>query len=152
MCDELAHRLVNVAFLRPRTRTRGDSNANRGSLAGPGDDLQIAADHVRSLLHADETETAAAPTDSLEVEPPTVVSNGQLDVVRGSGDRDPQSSRLAVYGPISECFLSDSKQAQRDIRVNVSEVAPNLEAHLNVMPFLDFDAVRFQCRSEADQS
>ena len=110
----------------------------------------VAADHVRSLLHADETETAAVPSDSLEVEPPTVVSDGQLDMVRRSGDRDRQSSRLAEYGPVSERFLSDSKQAQRDIRVNVSEVALSLEAHLNVMPFLDFDAVRFQCRSEAD--
>jgi hypothetical protein len=124
---------------------------NRGSLAGPGDDLQIAADHVRSLLHADETETAAVSTDSLQVEPPTVVSDGQLDVVPGSGDRDRQSSRLAVYG-VSERLLSDSKQGQRDIRVNVPEVTLNLEAHSNLMPFLDLDAVRFQCRSEADQS
>jgi len=114
-------------------------------VAGPGDDLQIAADHVRSLLHADETETAAVPTNSLEVESPTVVSDGQLDVVRGSGDRDRQSSRFAVNGPVAERFLSDSKQAQPDIGVNVSEVAVSLEAHPNVMPFLDFDAVRFQC-------
>jgi hypothetical protein len=152
VCGELVHRLVNVTLLRPRTRTCGDSNENRGSLAGPGDDLEIAADHVRSLFHADETETAAVPADSLEVEPPAVVSDGQLDVVRGSGDRDLQSSRLAVYRAVSERFLSDSKQAQRDIRLNVFEVAPSLEAHVNVMPFLDFDAVRFQCRSEADQS
>jgi len=54
--------------------------------------------------------------------------------------------------PVSERFLSDSKQAQRDIGVNVSEVAFCLEGHMNVMPFLDFHAVRFQCRSEADQS
>ena len=54
---------MNVALLQLRTRTCGDSNANRGSLAGPGDDLQIAADHVRSLLHADETESAAVSTD-----------------------------------------------------------------------------------------
>ena len=58
---------MNVVLLRLRTRTCGDSNVNRGSLAGPGDDLQIAADHVRSLLHADETETAAVSTDSLQV-------------------------------------------------------------------------------------
>jgi hypothetical protein len=59
--------------------------------------LQIAADPVRSLLHADETEAAALPARSLEVESTAVVGDSQLHVLADSGKRDTELARPAMY-------------------------------------------------------
>ena len=105
---------------------------------------------VHSLLHADETEAADFPARCLEFESTAVVSDGQLDVLADSGKRDTESSRVAMYYPVSERLLGDAKQAQGDVRRKASELTFGREANLNVMPLFDLDAVRLQCRTEAE--
>ena len=51
---------------------------------------------------------------------------------------------------VAERFLGDSKETQRHVGVELSEIALRPEAHVNVMPLLDLDTVRLQCRREAE--
>src|SRR5688572_1018162 len=141
MGSEQVHLPIYVVLLRGGTDGCGDPDANRGSPARPGDDLQLSRDQMRTFFHADESEAAAVPARRLEVEPLTVINDGQLDIRAGSGDRHPESSRVAMDGPVSECFLSDSKKRELDFGADPPDVAVRLEAHLHIMPLLDFAAV-----------
>ena len=103
--------------------------------------MKIAADRVRSLLHADQAETTAIP-HSLRIESATVVSDRQLNVLARSGERDRKLKRVAMYDSVPERLLRDSKQTHGDVGGQVSKVACGLEGHLNVMLLLDLVAVR----------
>src|SRR5258705_7233450 len=130
MPDDQGHVRASVVLFRACVHACRDSNPNRGSLSKSGEDLHMPADHVRSLLHAHESETTTVLTYGLQVESTTVVGDGQLDVLAGSGERDREPSRVAMHGPVAERLLRDSKQTHCDTGLKAFELAFGREAHL----------------------
>jgi hypothetical protein len=62
-----------------------------------------------------------------------------------------QLACFAVNGGVAQRFLGDPEQAQRDVGRDPIQIAPRAEAHLQIVPLLDFDAVRPQRGRQADQ-
>ena len=99
-----------------RFRLQPSSEAYGGSPLHARHDVQGPTDRARPLLHADDADTVAVPTDGLEVEPASVVADGHLDVVSRAREHDCQSMCRTMDDPVSEGLLSNSKETDGNIR------------------------------------
>ena len=124
------------------------ANTHGSSLSDRGDDLDVGAHEARSLLHAHEAEPPAVLLHALEIESPAVVGDRHLDMLVKPCQRHVESFRFAVHDPVSERLLSDSEEADGSIRMQVADVA-RVKRDLDVVPLLDFGAVRLQGRRKA---
>src|SRR5688500_4643721 len=99
---------------------------------------------MSALLDADQAQSSTLAADRVEVEAAAIVSDRQLDQVAPLGDRHPEPARASVCDAVSECFLHDSKQAQRHIAMDMFDVPLRAETDFNVVVLGDFHAVRPQ--------
>jgi hypothetical protein len=96
------------------------------------------------FLHTDQTKPAAASSCLLEIEPGTVVSDRQRDVIVNARERDREPPRIGMGRRVSERLLSDAKETEGKFMREVATIAGRRDADLHIKTLLDFDTVRFQ--------
>jgi hypothetical protein len=96
---------------------------------------------VRAFFHADETKTVTARANRPDVESLPVVGDDELDMLPQPAESHVESSRVAMHNPVSQRFLRDPEETQREVGRDQFEIAHRLEVHVHAVAIFNFDTV-----------
>ena len=112
----------------------------------------MTADQFDTFLHGDQPETAAAVSHGGHVEALAVVHHRKVELLALAAQRHCHLLRAAVEDAVTQRFLRDAKEADRDVGVNGADAVRTGELDLAPVPLCDLLAMRAQRRGEAQQA
>ena len=99
-----------------------DSRFDSRTAASFRDNFKIPTDQVKSFAHANQSESMPIARGS-RGEADSVVRDLEMNFVGSSDDIDFNIFGVTMLGDVMQCFLHDSKQAERDVSGQVIEHA-----------------------------